>query len=114
MKPSLLKAIEEDPLSVIRALLEANFWLSSLSTQGSYERFEDDSPQGKISVAFSPDGDSWILVLSQPDPNEMRRTLRFRIPFIGGGQSPRVRSALLILAEAIRLDNEESPQHRGE
>jgi hypothetical protein len=34
------------------------------------------------------------------------------MPLIGGGQSPRVRNALLILAEAIRLDNIDAPQDR--
>ena len=36
--------------------------------------------------------------------------MRFRMPIVGGGQSPRVRNALMILALAIKLDNEEHPQ----
>lgn len=113
MKPSLKKAIEQDPLSVIRFLLESWFWPESLGTMESYERFEDDSPKGQISVQFTQDGDAWIQVISKPDPNEVNSTFRFRMPMIGGGESPRTRVALLILAEAIRLDNEKSPQHRG-
>lgn len=76
-------------------------------------RFEDDSPEGALWVGFSMDGDGWVQVIAKPDPNEFSTSLRFRMPLIGGGQSPRVRVALLILAEAIRLDNEEHPQHRG-
>ena len=64
-------------------------------------------------VASSKDGDGWIEVVSKPDPNELYSLFRFRVPVTGGGQSPRTRTALLILAEAIRLDNEEKPQHRG-
>ena len=50
---------------------------------------------------FTKDGDAWIGI-------DVRNFLRFRMPLCGGGQSPRTRNALLILAEAIRLDNEES------
>ena len=113
MKTALMKAIREDPSSVIRALLGSCFWLPSLSSDGSYRRFEDDSPEGMIVVAFTKDGDSWIGVISKHDPSEANFMFRFRMPLMGGGESPRVRSALLILAEAIRLDNEDHPQHRG-
>jgi len=40
-------------------------------------------------------------------------TLRFRNTF-GGGNSERVRIALMILALAIKLDNEERPQYKPE
>jgi len=113
IKPFLRKAIEEDSLAVIRVLLESWFWPKSLGTMEPYERFEDDSPRGQISVLFTQDGDGWIQVISKPDPNEMNSMFRFRMPMIGGGESPRTRVALLILAEAIRLDNEKNPQHRG-
>lgn len=58
-------------------------------------------PEHEISVGISRDGDAWVLL---PD-----RSLRFRGDF-GGGMSPRVRRALIVLAEAIRRDNEECPQ----
>jgi hypothetical protein len=121
MKKSLQKEIEEDPVSLVRAILESDFWLSTIETNNLYtrfeggkvKRFEDDSPKGYLTVAFSEDGDGWIQVLAEPDPDDFNMTFRFRMPMIGGGQSPRTRVALLILAEAIRLDNEQYPQHRG-
>ena len=50
-----------------------------------------------VSVVFSPDGDAWVTT----DP----RGCRFRT-YAGGGTSLRVRNALLMLAMAIKLDNE--------
>ena len=47
--------------------------------------------------------DAWYEPPNQPP-------LRFRTGF--GGMSPRARNALILVAEAIRLDNEQSPQHR--
>lgn len=77
-----------------------------------YQRFEDDSPEGFISVMFGGDGDGYLTIAAQMDPNEHKWSMRFRMPMMGGGQSPRVRNALLILAEAIRLDNLDHPQQR--
>ena len=114
MKTSILKkAIEEDPLSIIHALFEAYFWPTSLTTKEVYARFEDDSPEGALWISFSPDGDGWIQVIGKPDPNELSCTFRFRMPLVGGGQSPRVRVALLILAEAIRMNKKKTQKHRG-
>jgi hypothetical protein len=116
MKALIRKAIQESPLEVIDLLLNTGFWLQSLNANQSYVRFEDDSRQGMISINFSMDGDGWIQVISQPDDNDFHLSMRFRTagPVSGGGESPRTRAALLILAEAIRLDNEKNPQHRGE
>lgn len=97
----------------IKELLEEPFWLSTLDTHTTYLRFEDDSHDGCIAVQFSQDGDGWIEVLSKPDKNDFHVDMRFRMPFVGDGQSSRVRNALLILAEAIRLDDEDKPQDRG-
>jgi hypothetical protein len=58
-----------------------------------------------IGVGLSVDGDVWLRL----PPNVL--AMRFRT-YIGGGQSPRVRNALLLLAEAIRRDNELRPQKR--
>lgn len=99
------------PQEVTQALLEEPFWLSTLQTNVLYQRFEDDSRRGYIGVTFSPDSDGWIEIFSKPDPNEGNSVFRFRTYF-GGGQSLRVRNALMVLAEAIRLDNVEKPQHR--
>ena len=112
MNPSLVEAIKEDPAVVIRTLLESDFWIGSLDAMESYMRFEDDSRKGSIRVTFSPDGDGWIMIMSERDPNDLNWSSRFRTDFSGGGESPRVRVALLIMAEAIRLDNEKHPQHR--
>lgn len=94
------------------AFLEDIFWPETLKPMTWYRRFEDDSPTGSISVVFGEDGDGHITVYSKPDPNEMKFSMRFRMAMTGGGQSPRVRNALLALAEAIRRDNEENPQNR--
>ena len=81
-----------------------------VSTMDPQIRFEDDSILGALLVTFSFDGDSWVEIIL--DPKENRRSLRFREPVTGGGQSPRVRQALMILALAINADNEEHKQER--
>lgn len=99
------------PLSVRRAmntLIEGAYWPASLTTQNLYVRRQDDTDgstdaEHTLGVAFSPDGDAWV------DLPGGAHSLRFRT-WAGGGQSPRVRNALLVLAEAIRRDNEEQPQ----
>jgi len=89
----------------IHKILEEPFWPENLSTKESYVRVQDDcdGDQSQIlMVSFSQDSDAWIQTLHNTP-------LRFRGPF-GGGMSPRVRNALLILAMAIKKDNEEHPQ----
>ena len=92
----------------IKALLEEPFWPKTLKAQESYFRTHDDCDgdlgQG-VSVTIDPQGDVWLDTTTKMCP------CRFRT-FFGGGQSLRVRNALLILAEAIRLDNEERPQRK--
>jgi hypothetical protein len=91
----------------IKKILEEPFWLHSLETRMTYRRLHDDHDgaySGHIEVMFGPDGDAWVSVSS----SKRNENLRFRM-FSGGGKSLRVRNALLILAEAIRLDNEEHP-----
>lgn len=98
-------------LSVSRSLntlLEGAYWPSTLSTQEGYVRRQDDTdgnvgPEQELAVTFGPDGDAWVMLPGF-------QSLRFR-SYFGGGQSLRVRNALLVLAEAIRRDNEENPQH---
>lgn len=99
------------PRSVSRAmntLIEGAYWPHSLATQTAYTRTQDDtdgeSGAGhQLSLAVGPDGDVWVECGTQI------RSLRFRT-WAGGGQSLRVRNALLVLAEAIRRDNLEAPQ----
>jgi hypothetical protein len=100
---------DKHPDEVIRALLEAAFWPKDLAADVLYERYEDDSRLGRLGVAFSRDGDAHAI--PEPDPKEQRLVFRFRT-YGGGGQSMRVRTALTILAVAIKLDNEERPQER--
>jgi hypothetical protein len=109
----LRRLLRENPEAVLKALFEEEFnWPPSLDTHTTYMRFEDDSPQGSVSVQFTPDGDSWIMILGgDPDPKEFKMSFRFRT-YGGGGQSLRVRKALLALALAIKWDNEDHPQDR--
>jgi hypothetical protein len=100
-----IKLNEDRIPEIVKALLESYFWLHTIQPEVPYERLHDDNDgtcDGKIRVTFSPDGDAWVSIDSQ----RPRGSLRFRMPMIGGGVSQRTRTALLILAEAIRLDNE--------
>ena len=105
------KLCEGAPDEVVKILLESNFWLRDVSTGTRYVRFDDDTRRGNISVTFSQDADAWVDVWAIQDPEDPF-SHRFRMPLFGGGQSPRVRTALLILALAIKLDNKEHPQNR--
>jgi hypothetical protein len=95
-------------------ILDALDWQlawSEIPTMYRQTRIEDDSQFGILEVIASNDGDVWVETI--PDKNEFRRSLRFREPISGGGQSARVRKALMVLAMAIKADNEESPQRRA-
>ena len=91
---------------IVKELLDTPFWLTTLKTDTTYFRTHDDCDgdlsQG-IGVAIDQQGDVWIGM-----GNESRR---FRT-YGGGGMSLRVRNALLVLAEAIRQDNESRPQEK--
>lgn len=104
-----IKVSDEKIPDTITAILESYFWLQTVGTMTTHERLHDDhdgTMEGTLNVMFSPDGDARIWI----NGNEGRSspTLRFRTHG-GGGLSPRTRVALLILAEAIRQDNEERP-----
>lgn len=97
----------EDVARQVRELLESFFWLPGLQPNTRYSRLHDDHDgerNGHITVLIGEDGDAWVSPIDENGDG-----LRFRMPFTGGGASARVRAALIILAEAIRLDNEESP-----
>lgn len=90
-------------------LLEGYYWPETLESKYVYERRHDDTdgrndPSQYLSLEIDTWGDVHMYV-----PPGKQRTLRFRMPG-GGGQSERVRKALVILAEAIRRDNDEYPQ----
>lgn len=93
----------------MNTLLEGSYWLDSLSVREAYIRKQDDTDgktgqEQELLVSIGPDGDAWVV----PGGSSFE-SLRFR-SLAGGGKSLRVRNALLILAEAIRRDNEEHPQ----
>ncbi len=83
-----------------------------LKTGEPYDRFEDMSPDGKLSVMLQKNGDSILTIWpSKENGGHAYSSVEFcTLP--GGGQSPRVRKAIVALAEAIRLDNEERKQYR--
>lgn len=87
-------------------VLNNPFWIAGLLTNVSYERIQDDhdgTKEGRLILQIGADGDVWFNTDKHHTP------MRFR-SFGGGGQSRRVRNALMILALAIKLDNEERPQ----
>lgn len=89
----------------IQKILETPYWQPTLHPDIGYVRQHDDhdgEPLGGLRVFFDEFGDAYISTDRHP-------CLRFRT-LGGGGQSERARMALMILAEAIRLDNEERPQ----
>jgi hypothetical protein len=89
----------------IKKILETPYWQPTLHPDTCYVRQHDDhdgEPLGGLRVFFDEFGDAYVST-------DLHPCLRFRTP-MGGGQSERTRMALMILAEAIRLDNEERPQ----
>ena len=103
------RLLGEDPALVLRAVLESAYWPHELSAGEAYTRIGDDT-SGDITVIFPADADGWISIYSRIDPEEFSIAHRFRCGF-GGGESLRVRNALLALALAIKLDNGAFPQH---
>lgn len=88
-----------------KRVLEYPFWIQGLGHE-QYSRLQDDhdgTGRGRIQVSFDQMGDAWFSTDLSP------RGLRFRTHG-GGGMSLRVRAALMILAYAIKLDNEDRPQ----
>ena len=97
----------KDLLKAARDVLEKPFWIPELDAKTCYERVHDDcdgKEEGKIVVFFDNDGDAYVGT-----DKHHGLFLRFR-NLIGGGMSLRVRAALMLLAWAIKLDNEEKPQ----
>ena len=96
-------------LAVSRAmttLIEGRYWPESLQPRNTYTRRHDDADgqrgvDQELAISIGHDGDAWVLTHGV--------SLRFRT-HAGGGQSLRVRNALIVLAEAIRRDNEQCPQ----
>jgi hypothetical protein len=89
---------------MIKQVLETPYWIPTLKADKPYFITNDDC-DGKIrqgiTVIIDSQGDAWVTV----DGNKGYGTSRIRT-FNGGGHNHRTRNALMILAEAIRLDNE--------
>lgn len=105
-----IRIARDDIPGTIEALLESNFWLHDLKTGKHYRRLHDDddgTKQGEIVVMFADDGDVCVFVSNED--GSLSDILRFRMPGLGGGRSHRVRNALLILAVAVKLDEEKNP-----
>ena len=87
----------------INKILSDPIWPPNLKTGLTYSTTHDDnegdSLSGFLSVWFTCDGDAWIKTESKN-----RSSLRFRMPLCGGGHYPKIRNALLLLAEAIRQE----------
>jgi len=91
---------KNDITKQIGKILETPFWPKELTPLKKYFRTHDDCAgefKG-ISVKFTEEGDACITTCHEG--------CRFRT-FGGGGRSLRVRNALLILALAIKFDNEQ-------
>ena len=89
----------------VHEILDEDFWLPGLRPDEFYFRTQDDcdgDQNNGIAVGIDRQGDAWIQANKRSFSG-----YRYRMPLSGGGSSPRVRRALVILAEAIRLDNEE-------
>ncbi|MDP3875160.1 MAG: hypothetical protein Q8Q22_01405, partial [bacterium] len=82
LERELSELCQKYPDEVATVLLESSFWLKDLATMTNYVRFDDDTYAGHISVTFSPDGDGWIEVLSNEDPEDPS-SHRFRMS-LGG------------------------------
>jgi len=96
-----------DPKRAVARALMPDYWLQTLDTRHGYTRRQDDTDGQRdhaqnLEVMIGPDGDCWLTAGGG-------QMLRFRT-WAGGGMSVRTRQALMVLAEAIRLDNEDRPQ----
>lgn len=100
-----------DPVLAVDTVLEASYWVPTLAPRTRYTRRHDDTdgqrgPEQDLSVSIGPDGDCWVEAGGGG-------LLRFRT-WAGGGMSLRTRNALMVLAEAIRRDNQDRPQHMAD
>jgi hypothetical protein len=97
---------QERLIKDIRRILNNPFWIPEIKQNEIYTRLHDDHDGtflGSLIVLFNSLGDAFIGIDLLPF-----QSLRYRTSS-GGGKSLRVRNALIILALAIKLDNEENP-----
>lgn len=88
--------------AALKALLEQPFWPEGLEHVRYYRN--EDMGRGGIAVRADQDGDVHIVVVQ-----DGRQAHAEFCTLTGGGRSRRVRAALLYLALAIKLDEEERP-----
>ena len=90
----------------IKALLDDAYWLDDLEPQVEYSRSQDDHEgditNGVLHVVITCDGDAHVMITYQ----HSGEFIRFRTA-LGGGLSLRTRNALVILALAMKMDQEE-------
>lgn len=72
-------------------------------------RLEDMSPMGRMSVLMQGDADVVVQVVSGDQYGDVRAVagVEFCVPGTGGGGSPRTHKALVELARAMELDNQD-------
>lgn len=83
---------------------ESMIWPEGLEAK-RYERIHDDhdgTGEGSVVVMIGHDGDAWLYTCGVGPC----ASLRYRT-MAGGGRSTRVRNALLLLAFAIKLEEDE-------
>lgn len=112
-QPKRRRKLSESDIDLIAAYLPevlAQSFFLPLTGGETHQRLQDDHDgnfRGELILMVGPDGDVWVTTDLHRGP-----TMRFRVPAIGGGQSPRTFNALRILALAIMLDNQQCPQLR--
>lgn len=100
-----LKKILENPIP----------WPDGLRTDTDYSRLHDDHDgefTGRLHVGFISNSDAIVSIeYERAGKVEVSEMLRFR-NWAGGGRSLRTYNALVMLAEAIRLDQIENPDQQ--
>ena len=94
----------------IKEILENPFWINGLESNVLYQTEDDDSPPNEawLQIVFSNDGDAWVHKLADCPMKSIRKRT-----YAGGGKDLRTRQALMILAFAIKLDNDEREEYKA-
>jgi hypothetical protein len=90
----------------IKKILETPYWPPELEVDARYFRIQDDC-DGDLSEGIEVSVDQMGDIFVQTNCSPIH-TCRYRT-WGGGGRSLRVRNALLLLAIAIKMDNDEHP-----
>jgi len=94
---------------IIKDILENPFWIPGLESKTQYSTHDDDTPDSTVailSIIFSDDGDAWVAKWTDPSHASIRKRTH-----AGGGKDLRTRQAIMILAFAMKLDEEEREDH---